>query len=135
MMFAATTIITSDNNALITTITVALVAIVTAFLAVSRLMLKQSSKDREGDRLERKSFIEAIQKMSTGMENVASTNKEIAKATQRGADEAKERNGHLGELILQNGINTMDAIKNVKTQNVVQQNVKTSTVEKETVKK
>jgi len=134
-MFAATTIITSDNNALITTITVALVAIVTAFLAVSRLMLKQSSKDREGDRLERKSFIEAIQKMSTGMENVASTNKEIAKATQRGADEAKERNGHLGELILQNGINTMDAIKNVKTQNVVQQNVKTSTVEKETVKK
>lgn len=72
----------------------AFVTIILAFLGVAKIMLGQATKDREADRKERIKLSEAIGRM-------ADSNKEIAKATRRGADEAKQRNGHLGEQNIQ----------------------------------
>lgn len=64
----------------------------------------------------------------------------VAHATERAADEAKQRNGHLGELLVQNNETiikladrNLKAYQNVKTQNVGTQNVKTATVDEEVV--
>lgn len=47
----------------------------------------------------------------------------IAKETKRGADEAKHRNGHLAELIVESKKATLDAIQNVPAQHVDLQKV------------
>ncbi len=53
-------------------------------------MLGQATKDREADRREREALTKAISKM-------ADSSQEVAEATKKGAKEAKQRNGHLGE--------------------------------------
>lgn len=68
--------------------------VVAGFIGLANVMLKQSTKDREADRLERKELSEAIQRM-------AKSSDKVAEATVRGANEAKQRNGHLGELVME----------------------------------
>lgn len=41
------------------------------------------------------------QRIADSLEKVAQSNKEIAKATEKGSKEAKERNGHLAEITIQ----------------------------------
>lgn len=64
------------------------------FYLIVRLLIGQGSKDRESDRVERKALTDAIGKM-------ASSNKLIAEETRKGNQEAKQRNGHLGEQNIQ----------------------------------
>jgi len=80
----------------------AIVTIVGSFLAVAKIMINQSQKESNANREERFRFSQAVEKMANGMEKVAETNKAIALATKRGADEAKERNGHLADISNQN---------------------------------
>lgn len=57
----------------------------------------------------------------------------VAKATERGADEAKQRNGHLAELQLQGHAMIQEAISTIQNQTVQHQTVKHSTVENEII--
>lgn len=87
------------------------------------------------------------EKMADAFEKMAESNKDIAIATNRGADEAKERNGHLGEqnlqiveLIKDTREDLKEHIDNIKEQHVGKQivdemSVKYETVEHQDVKK
>lgn len=61
----------------------------------------------------------------------------LTSSNQRIADEAKERNGHLAQLVIENrqeatksNHRIIQAVKNLKVQNVEQQNVENQTVGK-----
>lgn len=109
----------------------AFVVMISGFYTIAKVMLKQSSKDRDADRVERQTFIKAINKMSGGMDKVAESNKKIAVATEQGNKEAKDRNGHLAELVLEQGKQTQkiastaveQIIKGVKVQHIDKQEV------------
>src|SRR5665213_3118635 len=74
-------------------------AMMAGFFAISRLMLNQSSKDREDDRAERREGINASR-------NMAKAFTRVAEATEKAGSEAKMRNGHLGALVNQGNIMT-----------------------------
>ena len=80
----------------------AFVTIILAFLGVAKIMLNQATKDRDADRKERKELSEAISLM-------AKSSNKVAEATVRSANEAKQRNGHLAELIITQG----EMVKNI----------------------
>lgn len=69
-------------------------AMLAGFFAIMRYILKQSANDRTDDRKERQDLANAIKRMAD------STDK-VAQATVKGSNEAKERNGHLGEQNIQ----------------------------------
>jgi len=77
----------------------AFVTVILAFLGIAKIMLNQATKDREADRRERKELSLAISLM-------AKNSNKVAEATVRSADEAKQRNGHLAELVMQSSENT-----------------------------
>ena len=108
----------------------AIVTIVGSFLAVAKLMINQAEKEAKANREERARFALAVDKMANGMEKVADTNKDIAEATKRGADEAKERNGHLAEISMQNKEQIIDAVHGIV---IDKQTVHTQFVENEKV--
>jgi len=64
------------------------------FGGITKMMLTQASKDRMDDRLERHEGIKASK-------NMAKAFTRVAVATERSAEEAKTRNGHLGEQTLE----------------------------------
>lgn len=68
----------------------AFVTVTGGFFAIAKIMLNQAAKDRDADRAERAALNDAIKEMA-----VAST--KVADATERTAEEAKTRNGHLGD--------------------------------------
>lgn len=88
------------------------------------------------------------EKVATSMDNVANSNRAIAKEAglsrkvqEKGFNEAKERNGHLAELIIQQGEQTkaladgatesiLGAVQNIKEQHVEHQHVDRETVGK-----
>jgi hypothetical protein len=90
----------------------------------------------------------ANERLSKGIDELTKSNEKIAEATIRSAEEARERNGHLGEqtekiakLVLQskNDIQAIadrnyEAVKNIKTQTVQQQFVKKEIVDKSNAK-
>jgi hypothetical protein len=69
------------------TIIVAFGAMMGGFFAIAKIMLNQATKDRDADRAERKDMTKVFSR--------------VADATERAADEAKDRNGHLGDLVAQ----------------------------------
>lgn len=100
-----------------------LAGMLAGFFAIAQIMLKQSSKDRESDRKERKEFSDAIKEM-------AAASKMVAKETKKGNEEAKIRNGHLGEqniqiaeLVKSTNEDMLKAVQNVKVQHVERQTV------------
>lgn len=58
------------------------------------------------------------EKIAEAMDKVATSNGLIAKEAKQGNKEAKERNGHLAELVIQTGENTISAVQNVEHQHV-----------------
>jgi len=84
MIFAAVTL---TELAPILTIFVGMLA---GFYALLKFVLSQSEKTSESDRGER-------QQLSKAIADMAESNREIADATNKGNEEAKIRNGHLGE--------------------------------------
>ena len=92
------------------------------FYSIARVMIVSSSKEREADRLERIKLASAIKLM-------ADNSTKVARATERSANEAKERNGHLAELVVQNTHEIVSAVtshydQHVKLQKVDKQIIK-----------
>lgn len=113
------------------------------FYAISRVMLNQAekrdiqaAKDRDADRQERLKFAEAVDHMAKNSGKVAESNKLIAQGIIKQAKESEKRNGHLAELITEQGKQTQmiadnavkHIIKNVNTQTVKEQQVEHQTV-------
>lgn len=76
------------------------------------------------------------------LDNLAKSSENVAKATakghemttkelRKGNDEAKQRNGHLAELVIQTGDNTVEALKSVKEQKIQEQKVEHQIVKKQ----
>lgn len=100
-----------------------LVTVVTGFFAIAKVMLSQASGDREADRKERAQLALAIKDM-------AKSSARVADATVKGAAEARERNGHLADMVKEAKEQTINAISIVKEQHVEHQHVQTEKVEK-----
>ena len=137
--YIANTVVTStDNVPLIEAITGAMVAVVAAFIGLGTVMFRQAAKDRRDDRKERLNFAEAVKDMAKSNRLIADSNKtgfeKLTSATERTADEAKERNGHLAELI-QQGSDRVDVIAKQATDNIIKgvQTVKEQHVEHQAI--
>lgn len=79
--------------------------------------------------------IKATEKLSNSMDKMAESNGkiaekmgEVAKETKQGNVEAKERNGHLAELAIENTKHLMSAVQNIGQQKVGEQNVAHQTI-------
>lgn len=91
----------------------AFVTLIGGFFALAKVMLNQASRDREADRKERTHLAAAITLM-------AKNSGKVAAATTKGAEEAKQRNGHLGEQnihIAELVANQSDDIASIKASN------------------
>lgn len=73
---------------------------------------------------------EAMNKVAKSNVEIVKSNYRIADETKQGNKEAKERNGHLAELVVQTNENTLEAIKNVEGQHVTVQTVEAQVVKK-----
>ena len=93
-----------------------LAAMLTAFYALIRFILKQAEKDRDADRDERKELVSAIKDM-------ADSNRAIADEQRKGNQEAEKRNGHLAEITIQSRDQVLGAIGYIKEQKVEHQTV------------
>ena len=129
----------------------AFVTIILAFLGVAKIMLNQATKDRDADREERIRLAHAIEKMAENSGKVAEKMGKVAEYTKEGNVQSAQRNGHLGELIIESGKQTekladmavskiIEGVLHVETQHVHDQKIDKSTVkneiiENETVKK
>lgn len=105
-------------------------ALVASFWAITKVLLTQASKDRESDRSERKELSKAIKDM-------AGATGRVADASQRAADEAKERNGHLAELVMQSkkdGERIANSAVSEIIDHIDKQQIKEQTVEHQHVK-
>lgn len=94
-----------------------------------RALVTSGTADRENERTERLALMQAIDKM-------AKSSQDVAEATKQAAQEAKERNGHLGEqnvqitnLITQSHKEMLTHFKQIK-----EQHVDTQIVDKEIIK-
>ena len=69
------------------------------------------------------------EKLSVSIDRMAEASRDVALATKQGADEAKQRNGHLAEITVQQGDRIEQLVMNVKEQHVEHQHVERETVE------
>lgn len=86
--------ISGINATEIGAILVIFAGMLTAFYALNNKQQDRAGKDRDADRKERRELQKVLIKLAKSGERQAA-------ATERGADEAKQRNGHLAELVLQ----------------------------------
>lgn len=98
------------------------------FYSITKFLMNQAETDRDKDRVERQELSKAIASMAT-------SNEKIAIEMRDGNEQAKIRNGHLGEqnvqiteLVLQAKEDTVNAIREVKEQHVAQQVVENERV-------
>lgn len=73
---------------------------------------------------------DAQMQVASALDKVASTNKEIADATRKGADEAEARNGHLAEIVAESKAQVINRIDGLV---INRQTVKNQVVEHEIV--
>lgn len=86
--------VAGDANLDVILVLGAFAGMLAGFFAFMKYIIGQGTTDRSDDRDERKALTEAIAKM-------AESNQLIAAATTKGNEEAKQRNGHLGEQNIQ----------------------------------
>jgi len=104
-----------------------LASMLIGFYGLLKFVLGQAEKDRDAERKERINFASALTALTKSSERVA-------EATERAASEAKERNGHLAELAIENNKATLEAIGKIKlASHVKEQHVENQTVDKEIV--
>lgn len=105
----------------LTSILALFIGMLTGFYALVRYMISVGEKTQTLDREERKELVTAFNR--------------VAEATERAANEAKDRNGHLAELTIDSKKATLDAIACIKLkQNVKEQHVDNQVVEHEQIK-
>lgn len=68
------------------------------------------------------------EKLSSSIDDMAEASRAVAEATKQGASEAKERNGHLAEITVQQGDRIEKLVMNVREQHVEHQHVEHETV-------
>lgn len=77
----------------------------------------------------------ALDNLVKSSENVANATTKghemTTKELRKGNDEAKKRNGHLAELVIQTGDNTVEALKSVKQQKVQEQKVEHQVIQQQ----
>lgn len=108
-----------DSNMDIVLVLGAFAGMLLAFYKVLDSKDKQASKDRESDRSERQQLTAAIKQMGVSSQNVAD-------ATEKSAQEAKERNGHLGEQNV--SIAKLVAKQNIDTASIKSTNIKIANI-------
>lgn len=121
----------------------AFVTIILAFLGIAKIMLSQATKDREADRQERIRLAEAIDLMAKNSGKNADSMSQLAQYAKEGNEQSAERNGHLGELIVQSQEQTKkiadvaveSIIKSVGTQHIRRQSVDEQQVKHQSVGK
>ncbi len=98
------------------------------FYGIAKFLMVQAEKDRMADRQERQELSKAIASMAT-------SNEQIAIEMRDGNKKAEIRNGHLGEqnvqiteLVLRAKEDTVNAIREVKEQHVVNQTIEHETI-------
>jgi len=97
-----------------------LASMLIGFYTLVKFILNQQATIQELDRKERMALTEAFTR--------------VAEATERAASEAKERNGHLAELAIENNIATLKAIGKIKlSPQVKEQHVENQTVGTEVI--
>lgn len=99
------------------------IGMLSGFYAIVRYMISVGSKTTEADRAERIAFQDTLK-------SVAEASNRVADATEKSANEAKERNGHLAEITVQSRDQVIEQIKGLT---IEQQTVHNQTVEHETV--
>lgn len=73
-------------------------------------------------------FFALVKMQNKVHEKIADGLDDLAKATRQGNKEAKERNGHLAELVIKTGENTISAVQNVEHQHVDSQVIDTKVI-------
>lgn len=98
------------------------------FYGIAKFLMVQAEKDRDKDREERQALIKAL-------DDMALSNRSIADETKQGNLEAKQRNGHLAEqnvqiteLVIQAKADTIQAVREIKEQHVVNQTIEHETI-------
>ena len=94
------------------------------FYGLLRFILNQSIADRHDDRKERIQLVESLKE-------VATSNQSIADATKKAAIDAKKRNGHLADLVVESKKQLLLAINEVPEQHVTHQTVDHAIINKE----
>ena len=117
---------------LLTAVFGSLLTILLGFYKYAQAREKEFEKSRE---MAAKEYAKSTRIIAKSFNKVSSSLDRVAKASERGADEAKQRNGHLAELQLQGHAMIQEAISTIQNQTVEHQTVKQSTVENETIKK
>lgn len=132
-MILADTVLTSDTPIVVG----AFVTIIGAFLAIAKIMLNQSGKERDADRKERQALTEALTILGEGKHEQAIATQALVSETRKGNEEAKFRNGHLGdqnvklaEMVDNVGSNILEAIQNISEQHIVKQTIDKQVINK-----
>lgn len=127
----------NGDNSVIPLIIGAFATLTAGLLALFKIVLNSSSKEREADRKERQALTDALTILGQGKHEQAEATKELVAETRKGNEEAKQRNGHLGEqsiqiaqMIADNTNIVMDAVQNIAEQHIVKQ-----TIDKQVIKK
>lgn len=111
----------------------AFAAMLVGFYQFAQKQMKESRTERSD---ERRDFTRALHELAAAEHSkseawieLAASNREIAKETRRGSLEAKQRNGHLAEMMMELADRNLQALQNIQVQNVTQQVVKREVVE------
>jgi hypothetical protein len=94
------------------------------FYGIIKFILNQAIADRHDDRKERIQLVESLK-------DVATSNQAIANETKKAAQEAKKRNGHLADLVVESKKQLLLAINEVPEQHVTHQTVDHAIINKE----
>lgn len=108
-----------------------LAAMLTAFYALIRFILKQAEKDRDADRNERKALVVAISDMAESNRSIAIETKDMKEVHIQGYKEAEQRNGHLAEITIQSRDKILSAVGHINEQIAEEQTVEHQTVIKQ----
>lgn len=71
----------------------------------------------------------AASKLSDSLDSLTKSNEKIARATTKSATEAKQRNGHLAELMIESKRETIQGFQTIREQHVETQHIDTQTVQ------
>lgn len=116
-MFAVTTL--TELSTVLVAVIAALGGLLFGFYKFATDQMKEARKERAEERKE----------FSKVLDRVADSSAAVAAATTRSADEAKQRNGHLAELVTASNAKLMEGLREIKNQKVSEQIVEHQTVE------
>lgn len=133
-MILADTVISPDTPIVVG----AFVTVIGAFLAIAKLMLSSAVKERDADRLERAQLTKALQVLGNSRHDQADATRELVAETRKGNQEAKIRNGHLGdqnvrlaEMVDSVGSTVLEAVQNIGEQHITNQTIDKQIIHKE----